>query len=205
MREKLNSNPIAQIALVGVLLIAGGLLALSSMGGGEGGGTESSKTATSSASVTTPTGTANVSVTATTASSGSPSTPTSIASLSEAPPPPLPHRLTAAFAANRTVVLLIVKKGGIDDRVTKIEASVARRLRKGVSLFIVPAEQIARYAAITQGVKVEGVPALIVVRPKRLDHGAATASISYGVQTRQSIVQAVTDARYRGHTLAYHP
>jgi hypothetical protein len=206
MREKLNSNPIAQIALVGVLLVAAGFLVLSSMGGGESEGGESSKTATSSASVTTPTGSASVSVTTSIApSSGASSTPTSVASLSEAPPPPLPHRLTATFAANRTVVLLIVKKGGIADRVTRAQASLARRLRSGVSLFIVPADQISRYAAITEGVKVESVPALIVMRPKRLDHGAVTASISYGVQTRQSIIQAVTDARYRGYTLAYHP
>ncbi|HVC06464.1 MAG TPA: hypothetical protein VND98_02610 [Solirubrobacterales bacterium] len=206
MREKLNSNPIAQIALVGVLLLGGGFLALSSMGGGESEGGQSSKTATSSASATTPTGSASVAVTtAISPSGGAPSTPSSVAGLSQAPAPPLPRRLSAAFAANLTVVLLIVKKGGIVDRVTKIEASLARRLRSGVSMFIVPAARVSRYAAVTQGVKLESVPALIVVRPKRLDHGTPTASVSYGVQTKQSIIQAVTDARYRGHTLAYHP
>ena len=37
--------------------------------------------------------------------------------------------------------------------------------------FVVPADRIARYATIAQGVDVDRVPALVVIRPKRLDHG----------------------------------
>ncbi len=205
MREKLNKNPVAQIALIGVLLVAAGFLALSSMGG-EGGEGASSKTTTTSASVTSAAGTANVSVTTPTPSNGTSAAPTSIAGLPEAPAPALPRRFTAAFAANRTVVLLIVKKGGVEEqRVTRFSARVAGLFPNQLSLFVVPAEKIARYAAVTQGLKIERVPALIVLRPKRLDHGIPTASVSYGYQSPQSVVQAVIDARYRGRTLAYHP
>jgi len=203
MREKLNSNPLAQVALVGVLLVAG-FLAFSSMGGG---GSESSSTTTSSATVSTPAGSASVTATVTTPSSAAtaaPSVPASVSSAPEVPAPPLPHPVTAAFAANRTVVLLIVKRGGIDDAMT-VAASLPLAVARSVSLFIVPAGKIARYAAITQGVKVDRVPALIVVRPKRLDKGIRTASVSYGFQSTESVVQAVHDATYKGRTLSYHP
>ena len=73
------------------------------------------------------------------------------------------------------------------------------------SAFIVPAKQISRYAAITEGVGVDRVPALVVVRPKRLRQTIPTASVSYGFQSGESVVQAVIDAGYKGPTLAYHP
>ena len=100
------------------------------------------------------------------------------------------------------MVLLIVKS-----RFDAWVAAIVRRLGviHGVSPFVVPVDKIARYAAITQGVKVERVPALIVIRPKHLDHGVPIASVSYGFQSLESIVQAVFDARYRGPTLSYHP
>jgi hypothetical protein len=49
------------------------------------------------------------------------------------------------------------------------------------------------------------VPALVVVRPKRLDRGIPVASVSYGFQSAESVVQAVVDAGYKGRTLDYHP
>jgi hypothetical protein len=201
MREKLNSNPLAQIAVVGVLLVLAGVLILSSMGGG---GSESATTTTSTASLTTPAGSATVTATLTTPSTTSTSAPAAVAGAPEVPPPPLPRAVTAAFGANRTIVLLVVKRGAIDNGA--VLASV-RRLDSvsGVSVFVVPADKLAHYVAITQGVKVERVPALVVVRPKRLDHGIATASVSYGFQSPENVRQAVRDARYRGHTLAYHP
>lgn len=203
MREKLNSNPLAQIAVIGVLLVGVGVFALSSMGGKGGEEAESSST-TSSASVTAPAGSASVAAVATTPSAGASSAPASAASVPPVPAPRLPHRVTAAFEANRTVVLLIVKRGGIDDVMTAV-GSLPLKFTRGVSLFVVPANKIANYAAITQGVDVERVPALVVVRPKNLDRGVATASVNYGFQTPHSIVQAVIDARYKGRTLDYHP
>ena len=65
------------------------------------------------------------------------------------PTPPLPAPVAAAYDAGKTVVLLVVHDGGIDDRL--VAAASARRLRRvpGVAVFVVPAKQIARYAAIT--------------------------------------------------------
>ncbi len=198
MREALNSNPLAQAAVVGVLLIATGFFVMSSMGGG---GEEEESAATTSATVTTPEGSATVTVTTSPVGTAAVSPPP--AALAEAAPPP-PRRVTAAFEANRTVVLLFVRNGGIDDRMV---AGAVRGLGSlpGVATFVVPAGRIARYAAIAQGVDVDRVPALVVVRPKRLDQGIPSASVSYGFQSPESIVQAVVDAGYKGRTLDYHP
>ena len=199
MREKLNSNPLAQVAVIGVLLLATGFFVLSSMGGGgkSAGSSSASSTVTTTLPEGSPTAGAPVPV------EGAPA-PVSLAAAPEVPAPPLPRPVTRAFSANRTVVLLIRKKGAYEDGLV---ARTTRRLRSisRVSAFIVPAKQIARYAAITQGVDVDRVPALVVVRPKRLADGVAIASVSYGVQSLESARQAVRDARYNGATLTYHP
>ncbi|HMB54075.1 MAG TPA: hypothetical protein VKU40_12220, partial [Thermoanaerobaculia bacterium] len=71
--------------------------------------------------------------------------------------------------------------------------------------FIVPAAKISRYAAITEGVGVDRVPALVVVSPKDLDKSVPVASVSFGYQSPQSVSQAVIDAGYDGPTVDYHP
>ena len=60
----------------------------------------------------------------------------------------------------------------------------------GVSTFVVPVSRIARYASITQGVGVDRVPALVVLRPKKLDQAVPTASVTYGFQDGDSIEPA---------------
>jgi len=75
-----------------------------------------------------------------------------------------------------------------------------------VATFVVPAKKIADYASVTVGLDVNQVPALIVLRPKDLSHGAPQASVLYGYQTPESVYRAVRDAVYTGperHT--YHP
>jgi hypothetical protein len=201
MREKLNENPLYQLAVVGVLLLVAGVFVMSSMGGGSE-GEEEEATVTETATVTTPSGSATLTTTVPT--EGESAAPASPSSVPPVPPPPLPHRLTSAFAANHTVVLLIVKRGGIDDAETTAGA-LPLAFKRDVALFVVPAHRIARYTAITQGVDVSRAPALVVVRPRKLNQGTVTASVSYGYQSPQSIVQAVVDARYRGRTLTYHP
>ena len=196
-----------QAAVIGVLLVATGIFVLSSMGGGGGEG-EPSTTATSSVSVSTPSGEAAVSATVT-APEGVPvseayAVPASIAAAPEVPAPPLPHAVTAAFAANRTVVFLFIRKGAYEDKLLSHEFRRVRSMPR-VASFMVPARRIARYAAIAQGVKIDRVPALVVIRPKRLDHGVRVASVSYGIQSVNSAKQAVRDARYKGRTLSYHP
>jgi hypothetical protein len=190
MRDKLNSNPVAQAAVLGVLLLAAGFFVLSSMGGGgkgeEGGASPSAESIVATVA----------------ASEGSATAPAPGALAATAPPPPA--AVTAAFEANRTVVLLFVRNGGIDDRLVTGALAGLGSL-PDVSAFVVPADRIARYAAIAQGVDVNRVPALVVLRPKRLDHGIPTASVTYGFQSPQSVVQAVVDAGYKGRTLGYHP
>jgi hypothetical protein len=109
-----------------------------------------------------------------------------------------------AFDANQTVVLLFVREGGIDDESVTAAVDELSGLAD-VSTFVVPAGQIARYASIAQGVAVDRVPALVVVRPKNLDGEIPVASVSYGFQSPQSVSQAVIDAGYKGKTLDYHP
>lgn len=204
MRDKLNSNPLAQLALIGCLLLAAGFFVMSTMGGGE---EEEATATTSSATLTTPEGSVSVTATATTPVEGAEAAPTSVPPLppgAAAAAPPLPDAVTAAFAANRTVVLLFVHSGGIDDRVVAAAVAGLRSL-PDVASFIVPAGRIARYAAIAQGVAVDRVPALVVLRPKRLDRGIPVASVHYGFQSPESVVQAIIDAGYKGRTLDYHP
>ncbi|HET7591168.1 MAG TPA: hypothetical protein VFK14_13420 [Solirubrobacterales bacterium] len=197
MREKLNSNPLVQMAVIGVLLVAGAIFIFTSMGGGEskeeGGGSLS-------ASAAPPGEGAAPSPSETPAVPGAVS-PGAGSAIAERP---LPHSLMAAWKANQTVVLLFVHNGGIDDDLVKL-ASTSLDGMSGVTTFIVPADRIARYAAITEGVGVERVPALVVLRPRRLDQSVPTASVSYGFQDAESIVQAVIDAGYKGPTLEYHP
>ena len=205
MREALNSNPLAQAAVIGVLLLATAFFVMSTMGGG--GEEKAETTTTSTATVSTPEGSASVTATVTTPTEGAAAAPTAVPPL---PPnaadtaPLLPQEVLAAFAANRTVVLLFVHNGGIDDRIVATTVAGLRTL-PDVASFIVPASRIARYAAISQGVAVDRVPALVVLRPKRLNHGIPVASVHYGFQSPQSVIQAVIDAGYDGRTLDYHP
>jgi hypothetical protein len=194
MREKLNDNPTAQVALVGVLLVLAAVFLLGKMGGGE------EEEAAGEAS-TAPAPTAVASAPAE-ASAVAPELPAPGSGPGAPPPPPRP--VVAAYDAGKTVVLLFVRDGGIDDRlvVRSVErlGSLAR-----VATFVVPADRIARYVSIAQGVDLNRVPALVVIRPKHLNHTIPTASVQYGFQSPESIVQAVVDAGYRGGTLAYHP
>jgi hypothetical protein len=194
MREKLNENPLMQVAVIGVLLLATGFFLMSSMGG-KGGGKEPKSSATSSNAVSTE-------------SAGPPAgLSTALAMVSQASAGsvrPLPRPVLAAWEADKTVVLLFVHDGGIDDKLVKAATARLTALPEA-STFIVPAKQISRYAAITEGVGVDRVPALVVVRPKRLRQTVPTASVSYGFQSGESVVQAVIDAGYKGPTLAYHP
>ncbi|HEY6550403.1 MAG TPA: hypothetical protein VIY71_04300 [Solirubrobacterales bacterium] len=192
MREKLNDNPLMQMVVIGVLLLGAGVFVMSSMG--KGGSEESESVAPASATAE--------SATEMPASLSSALAKVSQASASAAQP--LPRPVNAAWHANKTVVLLFVRNGGIDDAIV---AGGTTRLAAlpGVAAFIAPASQISRYAAVTEGVGVNRVPALVVIRPKRLHQTVPTASVSYGFQSGESIVQAVIDAGYKGPTLAYHP
>jgi hypothetical protein len=195
MREKLNENPLAQVAVIGVLLVVTGIFLMSSMGGG--GGEEAESSESSSAS-----GSSEAAAEAPPAGLSAALAMVNQASAGHARP--LPQPVTAAWKDDKTVVLLFVHDGGIDDNLVKAATARLAALPEAAT-FVVPASKISRYAAITEGVGVNRVPALVVVRPKRLHQTIPTASVSYGFQSGQSIVQAVIDAGYKGPTLDYHP
>jgi hypothetical protein len=199
VREKLNSNPIAQAAVIGVLLVAAAVFLLGGVGGGgEEEAAPVGETSPSETSVAPALGSEEgVSATA-----SAPLAALGVGTGVEAPP--LPGPVQRAYDANKTVVLLLVHNGGIDDRL------VATSLRSlsglgDVAVFVVPANQVARYAAVTLGVEVDRVPALIVMRPKNLSEGTPQASVTYGFQSSQAIAQAVRDAAYDGPESTYYP
>jgi hypothetical protein len=191
MREKLNENPLAQVALLGALLVAA-ILALTMMRGGSESEPEE----------------AEAPVTAAIAPAVPPAGEAAASASAAAPPPvatsPAPKAVTAAYDAGQTVVLLIVREGGIDDQMVKDDAAALSSV-PGVATFVVPSQRIARYAAIAEPAGVERVPALVVVQPKSISRGNPTASVTYGYQDAESVVQQVIDARYKGRTLPYHP
>lgn len=198
MREKLNNNPLMQLAVVGVLLLGAALFLL--MPKGESEEAETTTPSVTAAGTTTPT-------LDMTGEAGVPAAPASVPALppnAAAAAPDPPRSVVRAFDSNQTVALLFARQGGIDDRLV-VRAVDRLRALPGVSTFVVPAGRIYRYAAIAQGVAVDRVPALVVLRPKHLDQGIPSASVSYGFQSPQSVVQAVVDAGYKGRTLDYHP
>ncbi len=210
MREKLNENPIAQVVLIGVLVVVALVLFMTKMGGGGEEGEEPSSGGEVAATVNGATATGSTPGEAVegavesleaggaTATSSSAALPGSV----PAPPPPAP--VVAAYEAGKTVVLLFVHAGGIDDRLTAA-ASTAADTVPNTELFVVPAKRVARYASVTVGLSVNRVPALVVMKPRELSGGVPQATVSYGFQTPASVAQAVRDASYTGPAATYHP
>lgn len=206
MREQLNSNPLVQLAVLGVLLVGVAVFLMSSGGGEEeesAGATEATVSvagteASGSATGATPGEAVEGAIEAAGESLSSALGPSAI----DAPPPPRP--VLRAWQADKTLVLLFVRDGGIDDKLVKT-ATESLSGFPDAAVFIVPAAKISRYATIAEGVGVDRVPALVVVSPKNLKKTVPTASVSYGFQSPQSVAQAVIDAGYEGKTLDYHP
>ncbi|HWM63035.1 MAG TPA: hypothetical protein VNP96_03500 [Solirubrobacterales bacterium] len=208
MREQLNSNPLVQLAVVAVLLVGVAVFLMSSGGGGEeeeSGTTEATVSAagtgvSGTATGATPGEAVEGAIDAAAAEAGSATA--TVPSGLDAPPPP--SAVSNAYEADKTVILLFVRNGGIDDQLVTVATAGVAGLRD-IALFVVPAGKISRYVAITEGVGVERVPALVVVTPKHLKKSVPTASVSYGFQSPQSVAQAVIDAGYKGPTVDYHP
>jgi hypothetical protein len=182
MRDKLNENPVAQIALIAVLALLGGYLVMTNLGGGS-----SSSAATESSAVET-------------------ATPAAATSAVSAPVGKrLPHKVDAAYKHGKTVVLYVYRHEGLADAVT---ALALRQLRKmpNVALFLVSTKNVARYSAITGPVGVDRAPALVVVRARRhKGSGAAPATVSYGFMRAPEMRQAVIDAGFTGPEPSYAP
>jgi hypothetical protein len=206
MREKLNNDPKFQIGAVAVLLVAAFVI-FTQLGKGkeeEAVPTEATVTVEGSEASGTAVGATPGEAVEGAVEAALEETAPPAPALTTVTPPPLPGPVEAAYRGGKTVVLLLVHDGGIDDRMV---AKSTRELASfpDTAVFIVPAKQVARYGAITLGVEVEQVPALVVVRPKRLSDGVPQASVSYGFQTPQGIAQAMRDATYDGPEATYYP
>ena len=218
MREALNNNPVVQVAVVAVMILLAVFLFMTRMksaNSDSGGDTSaaSSPPATSTPGSSSTGGVTGDSATGPTGSSatGAASTPPSASSSAGTVPPEalvpgpgLPQRVIVSWARGDAVVLLIVRNGGIDDKL--VQASVSSLERPGIKVFVAKAGQIARYSRITQGVGVNRVPALVVVRPRTGGATVPQAEVSYGFRNAQGVVQAVNDALYKGpDDLPYDP
>jgi hypothetical protein len=223
VRQALNDNPVAQIAVLGVLAVLVGFLLLTRVASQSS--SDSSATPTSSGAPVTADGsstsTAPSSAAGTTPpATSSDATPVSPSDGATVPPagsasdasvgkfvagPGLPASVVKAYRDDKTVVLLVQRHRGIDD--DQLRANVERlRGRSDLALFVTNAGRIARYSRITQGVNVDRVPALIVMRPRHLTHGTPTASVSYGFRGPESVDQAIRNALYKGPSnLPYYP
>jgi hypothetical protein len=213
VRKTLNDNPVVQIVFLGALAVLVAFLLMTRVMHKSGGSSASTTPTTSATAAPTDGSTAP---TATAPSSPAPAAPGVAeaggpqASASAVPSklvagPGLPRPVATAYAGGKAIVLLVFKNRGIDDGA--VRASVERlRGRSDLVVFVTHAGQIARYARIAEGVDVNRVPALIVIRPRRLTHGAPTATVSYGFRGADSVRQAVRDALYDGPTnLPYYP
>lgn len=217
MRKALNENPVAQIAVLGVLAVIVGFLLLTKVAhkSESSSSSSTSPTATSGSTATPPSASSSAATTpapgstpsATTPGTGSvsPTVPSGVPVGEFVAGPGLPKPVVKAYKDDKTVVLLIVRHLGIDD--DEVRQSVERlRGRNDLAVFVTIAAHVARYSRIAEGVSLNRVPALVVMRPRHLTHGTPTASVSYGFQGADSIEQAVRDALYKGPTnLPYYP
>ena len=200
MREKLNKNPVAQIALIGVLVLAVGYLFMSNMSG-SGESSSSPETAVAESPEAGAVeegaeGTASLEGAIPAASTSAVSAPSSAK---------LPQAIESAYASGKDVVLLIYRRGGIDDALVAASASALTSLSE-VAFFPVPTDKIARYSTITGPLGVNQSPALIVIRSRKLNGGAAApATVDYGFRSAADVIQAVIDAGYQGPQLSYAP
>jgi hypothetical protein len=215
MRKAINENRTVQLGLLGGLLLVGALFLLMGKkdespppatapvaGSSVSTGTSSPSTAAASATGSTAGASATAAAAPTTATVSP--TPTSVSPEALVPGPGLPAPVIKAWNSGDAVVLLIAKGGATDDRL--VRSSVEALSEPGVAVFVAQAGEVARYSRITQGVGVNRVPALVVVRPKRLSGGTPQATVSYGFRDSQSVVQAVNDALYSGKDdLPYNP
>src|SRR4051812_31221437 len=206
MRKAINDNPMAQIAVVGVLLVGVALFLMGGMGGKKTDSAATEASAVPPAPGAVPGQDPPAGTPATAATSGAPTTSVVPAgATAEVDAPPLPRPVQAAYRDGQTVVLLVTRGGGIDDRL--VSKSVGRlRSIPGITVFTTRAKGVARYTAITEAVNLDRVPALIVVTPSDLSSGdTATAEVRYGFLSADSVVQQVRDILYRGPTVGYAP
>jgi hypothetical protein len=216
MRDAINNNPKVQLGVIAALVLLTAVVVLPSMMGHKSSGSSGTTTNTVSAQATTPNGSVDVTAQTTQPVPGATSAavpgatgvvPPAATVNPEAlvPGPGLPAPLIDAWKQGKAVVLLVVRNHGIDDRM------VSRSVRSlssdsQLSVFVVHANRVARYSRITQGVGVSQVPALVIVRPRKVSGSVPEAQVAYGFRDSQTVVQYVHDALYSGKDdLPYSP
>jgi hypothetical protein len=207
MRDAINNNPRVQIAVLGVLVLLSGLFFLPTLMHKKSSGSADATAA--SAVPAAPAGVAPSAGAAATAppTSGSAPVPgaSSVSPSALIPGRGLPAPVVRAWRGGDAIVLLIVRPGATDDRLVRGSVDGLSG-DSGLAVFVTPANRIARYSRITQGVGVSEVPALVVVRPRRLSGSVPQAQVAYGFRDSQSVVQQVHDALYSGKdNLPYSP
>jgi hypothetical protein len=202
VRKTLNDNPMIAIGVVAVLGLGVALMLMSSLS--KGGTTPPTDTTTTSAPGTTATvpatGTAAPPATSPATSSSAPSATSSSAGSDLGAfqaGAGLPKAVVDAYDHGDIVALLVLKRNGIDDRA--VQAAV-HRIQKApnVAVFQTYAQNVARFSRIAEGVDLNRVPAMVVMRPRHLSKGTPTATVTYGFGSEGSIGQAFRDAAYKG-------
>jgi hypothetical protein len=205
MRNALNNNPKVQIAVLAGLVLLSGLFFLPMF---------MHKKPAASAPAASPAPAAPAAAAGVAAPTGAAATAPPVAPAPSAPSVSpsalipgrgLPAPVVRAWKEGDTIVLLVVRPGGVDDRLVRGSVQ-GLSADSGVAVFVTRANGIARYSRITQGVGVSEVPALVVVRPRRLSGSVPQAQVTYGFRNSQSVVQQVHDALYSGKdNLPYSP
>jgi hypothetical protein len=212
MRSAINENRTVQLALLALLALAGGFLLLKVT---KGSGSQAAAPAAASTATTGSTATATGAAPADPASAdpavAGASTVTSTSGSPTAVPASMvpgggaPKDLLKAYQRGNGVAVLVVRDGGTDDALVRRSSAKLDAIPR-LSVFVTRAKGIARFAWLTQGVDVTELPALVVLQPRRISHGAPTASVSYGFRNGASVIQAAKDGLYKGPTdLPYHP
>jgi hypothetical protein len=216
MRDAINNNPKVQLGVIGVLILLMAVVVLPAMMGKKGSSSGGTTTNTVSAQATTPNGTVDMTVQTTQPAPGA-TAAAGTAGAATAPPaqtvdpaalvpgPGLPAPVVGAWKNGNAVVLLVVRSHGIDDRlVSRSVQGLSGDPR--LTVFVVRANNVARYSRITQGVGVSQAPALVVVRPRKVSGSVPEAQVTYGFRDSQTVVQYVHDALYSGKDdLPYSP
>lgn len=207
MREKINSNPVFQVVLVGFLGIVVAFLFMTRVMGGE----DAEPAPATTEATATPAPSAESAAVPT-----DPALPADPAMAAPAPVevpgdsgfvagPGLPKPVVAAYESGDAIVLLVSKADGIEDKRVRAEVTSLRN-RPDTSVFMTDSNKVATYSRIAQGVDLDRVPALVVVKPRSVTGpGLPEASVAYGFRGPESVAQAVRDALYKGRELPYHP
>lgn len=232
MRKAINDNPMVQlgvIAGIGVIFAfilftsvlkkddtstadssAGGLAMAPTASNPAPAGTTAEAAATADgvapATPAAPTATADPTASAPTATTAPATAPPAGGSVSDGllPSKGLPKDVLVAFAKNEAIVLLVIDPNGTSDKQVKTYTEALKK-RNDVQVFIVDVKDVAKYSRITAGVSVSRVPALVIIKPRKLTGSVPTAAVSYGFRGSRSVNQALDDALYKGKQIPSYP